>query len=243
MGQLQGKVAIITGAGRGQGLAAVELFIARGASVVATDIGPNAAEAIGALGCRAHFVHQDVVSEAGWREVVETALSKFGRIDILVNNAGIYQPAAFQDTDRTSLEKHIQVNQIGPFLGMRAVLGAMIDGGGGSIINISSAAAFKGLPGQIAYSTTKWALRGMTKSAASDLAPYAIRVNSVHPGLIDTPMLEAASKEQMDFYSSLIPMKRPGAAPEVAAAVLWLASDASSYVTGAEISVDGGAIL
>lgn len=243
MGQLDGKVAIITGAGRGQGLAGTELFIAEGAKVFATDIGVDAGQAIENLGSNALFMHQDVANEARWAEVVEAALSKFGKIDILVNNAGIYQPAALKDTDLSLLERHIQINQVGPFLGMRAVLDAMIRGGGGSIINISSVAAFKGLPGQIAYSTTKWALRGMTKCAANDLAPYGIRVNSVHPGLIDTPMLAAASDEQMEFYSSLIPMKRPGKASEVATAVLWLASDAASYVTGAELSVDGGAIL
>jgi 3alpha(or 20beta)-hydroxysteroid dehydrogenase len=243
MGQLEGKVAIITGAGRGQGLAEAKLFIKEGALVVATDVVPEAGEAIGRLGEKAAFFHHDVVSESAWAEVVAATLSRFGRIDILVNNAGIYQPASLQDTDRVALERHIQINQVGPFLGMRAVLDAMRDGGGGSIVNISSVAAFKGLPGQIAYSTTKWALRGMTKSAASDLAPFGIRVNSVHPGLIDTPMIADISQEKLSFFSSLIPLGRPGKAPEVATAVLWLASDASSYVTGAELAVDGGTSL
>lgn len=242
MGQLTGKVAIITGAGRGQGLAEAKLFVEQGACVVATDIIPEAAEAIGGLGENAVFLNHDVVSEAAWADVVSTALSRFGKIDILVNNAGIYQPAALQDTDRAALERHIQINQIGPFLGMRAVLDAMRIGGG-AIINISSVAGFKGLPGQIAYSTTKWALRGMTKSAASDLAPFGIRVNSVHPGLIDTPMMAGISQEKLEFFNSLIPLGRPGMASEVATAVLWLASDAASYVTGAELTVDGGTAL
>ena len=164
---------------------------------------------------------------------------------MLVNNAGIFDPAPLAETSLASWERHVAVNQRSAFLGMRAVIGPMTQAGGGSIVNTSSIVGTRGVPGMFAYGATKWALRGMTKAAALELAPVGIRVNSLHPGLIDTPMLgglPAGVKEQLE---AAIPLQAPGrpriGLPEdVATAALWLASDASRFVTGAELAVDGG---
>src|SRR6202007_2885136 len=159
------------------------------------------------------------------------------------NNAGIYQPRTLTETDTELFERHMRVNQLGCFLGMKAVVPLMAQSGGGSIVNISSVAGLRGSPGAIAYSATKWALRGMTKSAAVDLAPRRIRVNSVHPGPIDTDMIKIRGEEANRLRTEQVPMKRMGTAAEVAKLVLWLLSDESAYVTGAEISIDGGVSL
>jgi 3alpha(or 20beta)-hydroxysteroid dehydrogenase len=166
-----------------------------------------------------------------------------GGLHGLVNNAGIYQPRTLMETDTELFERHMRVNQLGCFLGMKVVVPLMEQSGGGSIVNISSAAGLRGSPGAIAYSATKWALRGMTKAAAIDLAPRRIRVNSVHPGPIDTEMLKVRTPEQNRERLQLVPMKRMGTAEEVASLVLFLLSDESGYVTGAEVAIDGGATL
>jgi len=160
-----------------------------------------------------------------------------------VNNAGIYQPATSMETDTVLFERHVRVNQLGCFLGMKAVVPLMERSGGGSIVNISSVAGLRGSPGAIAYSATKWALRAMTKAAAIDLAPRQIRVNSVHPGPIDTEMIRFRTPEQTRERLRQVPMRRMGSADEVAALVLFLLSDESAYVTGAEVAIDGGAVL
>ncbi len=239
MTSLQGKVAIITGAASGQGAAEAKLFVAEGAKVVITDVSDGGGAAA-QLGDNSHFVRQDVGDEAGWAEVVKQTLERFGRLDVLVNNAGVYKPASLLDTDTALWDLHYRVNQLGVFLGMRAAAEAMTKTGGGSIVNVSSNAGMNNLPGMFAYATSKWAVRGMTKLAASELAPLGIRVNSIHPGIIDTPMLGENTPERLKLFEDMIPMRRMGKPDEVARLVLFLASDASSYVTGAEVTVDGG---
>jgi len=239
MTSLQGKVAIITGAASGQGAAEARLFVAEGAQVVITDIGDGDAVAA-QLGDRSLFVRHDVSDEAGWADVVKQTLQRFDRLDVLVNNAGVYKPRSLVDTDTALWDLHYRVNQLGVFLGMRAVVEAMAGSGGGSIVNVSSGAGMKNVPGMFAYATSKWAVRGMTKLAASELAPLGIRVNSIHPGIIDTPMLGENTAERLKMFEDMIPMRRMGTPDEVAQLVLFLVSDASSYVTGAEVTVDGG---
>jgi len=241
MGRLQDKVAIITGAASGQGAAEARLFVAEGARVVMSDLNDIMGRELAAeLGGRALFMRQDASDPASWRDVVSGALDAFGGVDILINNAGVYRPKTFQETDRELLDLHYQVNVLAPFLGMQAVWPIMRDAGGGVIVNVASAAGLGGYPGLFAYSGSKWMLRGLSKCAAIDLAPSKIRVNSLLPGLIDTPMLAGQGQEVLDFMSTLPPMKRLGTAEEVALAALYLASDEAAYVTGAELAVCGG---
>jgi 3alpha(or 20beta)-hydroxysteroid dehydrogenase len=219
------------------------LFVAEGARVVIGDVlEPEGRQLTSELGDAALFVRQDVTQERDWVTAINEA-EKLGGLHGLVNNAGIYQPRTLMETDTELFERHMRVNQLGCFLGMKAVVPLMERSGGGSIVNISSVAGLRGSPGAIAYSATKWALRGMTKAAAIDLAPRRIRVNSVHPGPIDTEMLKVRTPEQNQQRLQLVPMKRMGTAEEVASLVLFLLSDESGYVTGAEVAVDGGATL
>lgn len=237
-GSLAGKVAIITGAARGQGAAEARLFAAEGARLVLTDI---AIDEVPGEGGGAVIMHHDVSQEDHWAAVIEAAMSRFGRIDVLVNNAGIYQPCTTQDTDRTMFERFFAINQLGTFLGMRAVIPAMIEGGGGSIVNIASTAGSRGVPGMFAYATSKWAVRGMSKCAALDLAKHDIRVNAILPGAIDTPMLAENPPEVIEWMRSAIPLGRLGTAEDVAGTAAFLATDAARYISGAEISVCGAA--
>ncbi len=237
---MQGKVAIITGAASGQGAAEARLFASQEAKVILTDISENGRAIAAELGDNGHFVGHDVTKEADWERVIEQALARFGRLDVLVNNAGVFKPASLRDTDIASWDLHYRVNQLSMFLGMHAACEPMAKAGGGSIINISSKAGMSKGPGMFAYGSSKWAVRGMSQLAAVDYAPLGIRVNAVYPGMIDTPMLAANSPEQLAIYKNMIPMKRMGRPDEVAQVVLFLASDLSSYVTGAEIAVDGG---
>lgn len=243
MDRLKGKIILISGGARGQGAAEARLFVAEGARVVIGDVLENEGRALAAqLDDAAVFVRHDVTSEADWVAAVQAA-EKLGGLHGLVNNAGIYQPRTLMDTDTELFERHMRINQFGCFLGMKAVAPAMERSGGGSIVNISSVAGLRGSPGAIAYSATKWALRGMTKAAAIDLAPRKIRVNSVHPGPIDTEMLKVRTPEQNQERLKLVPMRRMGTAEEVANLVLFLLSDESGYITGAEVAIDGGATL
>ncbi|MAM39028.1 MAG: hypothetical protein CL949_11145 [Erythrobacter sp.] len=238
---LAGKVAIITGASSGQGAAEAKMFVAQGAKVVLTDINPSGQALAETLGANALFVQHDVSDLTSWEQVTSAAVQAFGTIDVLVNNAGVHRPGTIEVTDLEMWDFHYRVNQLGCFLGMRAVLGIMKAAGKGSIINISSGAGQDNIPGYFAYATTKWAVCGMTKLASSELAPLGIRVNAVLPGIIDTPMLHGTNTaERIAFYDTIIPLGRRGTPDEIAAAVSFLASDAASYVTGAQLLVDGG---
>lgn len=240
MARFDGKVILVTGGARGQGAAEARLLVQQGAKVVIGDVlEKEGSELAKQLGSSAKFVRQDVTSEADWARAVQAAES-LGGLHGLVNNAAIYQPMLLLETDLELWNRHLLINQTGCFLGMKAVVGPMERSGGGSIVNISSGAGLRGSPQAFAYSTTKWALRGMTKAAAMDLARHKIRVNSIHPGPIETEMLKEWTGDQRVKRLKSVPMRRTGTAEEVAQAVLFLLSDESSYVTGAELAVDGG---
>jgi 3alpha(or 20beta)-hydroxysteroid dehydrogenase len=240
MGRLDGKVAIITGAARGQGEAEARLFVAEGARVVVADVLADEGAAVASsLGPAAVFAPLDVTSEDQWQAAVSLAEERFGPVNVLVNNAGVLLFQSIDKTDPADFERIMRVNVHGVFLGIRAVTPSMERAGGGSIVNISSTAGLTGRPFLGAYVASKWAVRGLTKTAAIDLGGKGIRVNSVHPGGIDTPMLAGTSPDA-PFYRRL-PVPRMGKADEAARAVLFLASDEASYTTGAELAVDGGA--
>lgn len=239
--RLAGKVAIITGGSRSMGAAQARLFVAEGAKVVIADILDAEGTALAdELGAAALFVHHDVTSESDWSELVRTAVEAFGPVQVLVNNAGVYRRAAIVDTPVELIDLHYRVNQLGPFLGMREVFPVMRDAGGGSIVNVSSISGMRALPGHGAYGTSKWAVRGLTKYAATEFGLSGVRVNSTHPGFIDTVMLDENSTEVNDSIPDVTPLGRKGTVDELAETTLWLASDASAYVTGAELTVDGG---
>lgn len=242
MGRLADKVALITGGAKGQGAVEAALFAREGATVVITDVLDAAGEAV-AKDTGATYLHQDVTDEARWSAVVETILDAHGRLDVLVNNAGIFHAGRLTDTDAAAYDRVIAVNQKGVFLGMKAAAGPMCEAGRGTIVNISSLAGMEGSPGAFAYGASKWAVRGMTKAAAQELGRYGVRVNSVHPGFIDTDMMHetpALTSGKFDKVKRMIPLGRAAEAEEVARLVLFLASDESSYCTGAEFIVDGG---
>jgi 3alpha(or 20beta)-hydroxysteroid dehydrogenase len=240
MNRLKDKIAIITGAASGQGAAEARLFATEGARVVLTDLNDRAGRSIASqIGAGALFVHHDVSDENSWKSVIDSTLDTFGKPTVLVNNAGIYKPRSFQETDVELLDLHYRVNVRGVFLGMRTVYPLMIEAGGGSIVNIGSGAGARGYPGLFAYAGSKWMVRGLTKCCAVDLAKSAVRVNAILPGLIDTPMLGENNPDYLRQLTQLVPMGRLGSADEVAEAALYLASDAASYVSGAEIAVCG----
>ena len=242
MTRLDGKVCIVTGAARGQGAAEAELFRAEGAEVVITDVLDDAGRAhaasIGAL-----FVRHDVRSEEEWAEVVRVTLERHGRVDVLVNNAGIFDRAKLLDTTVEQFRRMFEVNQLGVFLGMRSVAPAMIDQRAGSIVNISSIAGMVGSPGAVAYGASKYAVRGMTKSVAVELARHQIRVNSIHPGMIETDMITQVTSGDPGRHEKMernVPLGRAADPSEVALLALYLASDESRYCTGSEFVIDGG---
>lgn len=243
-GRLSGKVALISGAARGMGESEARLFAREGAQVVLGDIledqGRAAVENITQQGGSATFVPLDVTREQDWQRAVETAEQIYGRLDILVNNAGIVRMAPLDETSLEAWNEVIGVNQTGVFLGMKHAVPAMRRAGGGSIVNISSIAGLIGLPNIPAYQASKGAVRLLTKNAAVQYATDKIRVNSVHPGRIETPMTAPLAPERREMLLRLTPLGRDGTAEEVAYGVLYLASDESSYVTGTELVIDGG---
>lgn len=245
MGRLDGKVALISGASRGQGAAEARLFVAEGARVMLGDVLDDDGEMVAhGLGERAAYRHHDVTSEDDWRTIVDATRSQFGGVDVLVNNAGVFAVAGMTVTSLDEYMRIVTINQVGTFLGMKAVAETMIGQGSGSIVNISSVAGLVGGAGTIAYTASKFAVRGMTKVAAVELAPFGVRVNSVHPGLIDTPMLRdlfgPGDNAILDAARKMVPNGRPASAEDVARLVLYLASDDSTYSTGSEFVVDGG---
>jgi 3alpha(or 20beta)-hydroxysteroid dehydrogenase len=239
MGRLDDKVALITGGARGQGAAEAELFASEGASVYITDVldevGAATAEQ---LGGSVTFLHHDVTSEDDWSAVIAAVVEARGRIDVLVNNAGVFQIAGALDTSLDDWNRIIAINQTGVFLGIRDVGRTMREQGSGAIVNISSVAGLTGVGVAHAYAASKWAVRGMTKSAAQELTPHGVRVNSVHPGYIDTEMLRALGRDA-DQMGKRVPIGRTASADEVANLVLFLASDESSYCSGHEFVIDG----
>lgn len=240
MNRLNGKVALITGAAQGMGAAHARLFIEHGAKVVMTDVNEEKGQALAKeLGENAHFISHNVTNEADWLRVVEETEAKFGPIQVLVNNAGITMAKNMLDVTVEEYKRIVDINQVSVFIGMKAVAPSMIKAGGGSIVNISS---MNGLvAGAIGYTDTKFAVRGMTKAAAINLAPLGIRVNSVHPGVIATPMVvQEDTKAAVEEFAKHIPMKRVAQPEEVSNMVLFLASDESSYSTGSEFVIDGG---
>jgi 3alpha(or 20beta)-hydroxysteroid dehydrogenase len=237
-------VALVTGAARGMGAATARRLVEEGARVVCSDVLDEDGERLAKeLGDAAAYVHLDVTDEDQWTQAVAETRRRFGEVNALVNNAGIL---SFNRLERTSREEYlrtIEVNQVGVFLGMRAVVEDMRSAGGGAIVNLSSVEGLGGMPYLCAYTASKFAVRGMTKSAAIELARDGIRVNSVHPGGIDTPMVRAFTGEDDDLWgiAEQVPMRRAGLPEEVAAMVSFLLSDEASYSTGAEFAIDGGA--
>ncbi|MEW6465937.1 MAG: glucose 1-dehydrogenase [Pseudomonadota bacterium] len=246
MPRVKDKVILVTGAAMGMGRAHGELLAREGGKLILTDRDTAAGEAVAAgirqAGGEAEFMALDVRDEAQWRQTVEAIVARHGRIDVLVNNAGVFLAKSVLDTSTEEWDRVFDINVRGVFFGTRAVVPAMQKAGGGSIINISSIYGIIGAPMACAYQASKGAVRLLSKSCAVDLAPFNIRVNSVHPGVIETPMTREllAQPEFRDAALAMTLTRRPARPEEVSQAVLFLASDESSYVVGAELVVDGG---
>jgi 3alpha(or 20beta)-hydroxysteroid dehydrogenase len=250
MGRLDGKVAIITGGARGTGAATARRFTEEGASVVVCDIRDELGGAVAdEIGDAAKYLHLDVRDAEEWRVAVAGTIEQFGRVDVLVNNAAILDVGSIADMDPALLHDIIMVNQVGPYLGIQAVLAPMRDGGGGSIVNVASIDAIEGSNGVAAYTSSKWGMRGLTKAAAIELGMYSIRVNNVCPGggsaEMVRPFVEAAI-ERLEGRTERLPDRpqhpfhRHVELVDIANAIVWLAGDESSYVSGIDLTVDGG---
>lgn len=243
MGRLEGKVCIITGAAQGMGEATARLFAAQGAKVALGDVNVEKGEAVAKdIGGDTFFQKLDVSSDENWKHFSGAVRDKFGTIDVLVNNAGLVHFTPIEMLDPNDFNRILGVNTLGPILGTKHVTPIMKAAGKGSIINISSVDGLRGANGLTCYTASKWALRGITKCHAFELGTSGIRVNSVHPGGVNTPMGNAAGRpeEEVNQVFKRLPLGRIGRPDEIAQASLFLASDESSYVTGAEIAVDGG---
>jgi 3alpha(or 20beta)-hydroxysteroid dehydrogenase len=241
MGRLSGKVAIVTGGARGQGASHVRAMVREGAKVVLTDLLVEQGEALAAeLGTAAKFIRQDVSSPEDWERVIAETEAAFGPVNVLVNNAAITFLKPFEETTFEEYQKVILINQTSVFLGMKAVAPSMRRAGSGSIVNISSIVAGKGIVGNMAYTAAKAAIVGMGKVAALELVGDNIRVNTILPGMIRTPMVEEVPAERLAEFNAGIPMKRMATTAEVSNLAVYLASDESSYSTGSDFVVDGG---
>ena len=237
-GRLTGRTALISGAARGMGAAHARELVAEGARVVLGDVLDDAGAATAEeLGAAARFVHLDVTQPDQWRDAVALAVSEFGSLDILVNNAGIVNGGPLHKYELAAWNRIIEINLTGTFLGIQSVATTMVGQRRGSIINISSIEGFRGSAMSHGYVASKFGVRGLTKSAAQELARYNVRVNSIHPGMIRTPMIEGIAEDLLP-----IPLGRPGEPVEVSKFVCFLAGDDSSYATGTEFVVDGGLI-
>ena len=243
-GRLKGKVALVSGAASGQGEAEAKLFAAEGARVVVSDVNHREGERVTAeIGDAALYLPLDVTDPLQWAVACDATLDAFGALHILINNAGIGTLAAFDEIPFEEHQRLLDINLNGVFHGMRAVRQAMIDAGGGSIVNISSIDGLVGVQGMASYGASKFAVTGLTRSTAIELGPLGIRVNSIHPGVINSPMVEDAPPEVQERLDRLMqhqPIPRMGTPEEVAYLALYLASDESSYCTGGQFVVDGG---
>lgn len=242
---LSDRIVLISGAGRegGQGAAEAELLLSYGATVIIGDINDDEGEALAArLGERCRFVHLDVCEPDDWQGAMAQA-ERLGGLNALVNNAGVYVPGHLADTTPDQFMLHMRVNQLGPFLGMQHAVPLLERSCKGSIVNVSSSSGLKGSARSIAYCGTKWALRGMTKAAALDLGAKGIRVNSIHPGPVETRMIMGWDEATRAARAASVPLGRNGKATEIADLVAFLVSDQSSFITGAEIAIDGGISL
>ena len=245
MAKLDGKVALITGGANGQGAAESRLFVEEGARVVVADVDDERGKVLAdELGEAAIYVHHDVTSEEDWESVIRATDEAFGRLDVLLNNAGILKFSPLAATSLGDYMSVVEVNQVGVFLGMRSVIAPMTRGGGGSIVNVSSVEGLFGGPFLVAYTASKFAVRGMSKVAAVELGQFGIRVNSIHPGAIDTPMLDIPGVDRAGMnkaFGKAIPLGRMGTPEDIAGLCLFLASDDSTYISGGEFLIDGGA--
>lgn len=246
MGKLDGKVAIITGGSRGMGRATAEVFIQEGAKVVIADVlDAEGAELALTLGGNASYRHLDVSDAQAWEDLAKSTMDKHGRIDILVNNAAIYFYATIEETKNEEFRRLLDINLVGPYLGMKAVIPFMKKNRAGSIINVSSTDGLRGSCGMGSYNASKWGVRGLSKCIAMEVGPFGIRVNSLHPGTVDTPMLNVEGKTRDALNAEFgqrfpgVALSRVGDPSEIARASLFLASDDASYVSGAELAVDG----
>jgi 3alpha(or 20beta)-hydroxysteroid dehydrogenase len=241
MRRLDGRVVLITGAARGQGEAEARLFADEGAKVVLGDVlDPEGKAVAESLGAAAVYQHHDVADPASWHDFTAAALRSFGRIDALVNNAGIMIYKPLEQLTLDEYRRVIDVNQVGCFLGIQAVVPAMRQAGGGAIVNVSSSAGLRGFANGIAYVSSKFALRGLTRTAAIELGPLGIRVNSLHPGGVDTALGWGYPGIDLEQLYRSTPLGRIGQPQEMAHVALFLISDESSYCTGAEFVADGG---
>jgi 3alpha(or 20beta)-hydroxysteroid dehydrogenase len=242
VGRLQDKIAIVTGASRGQGEATARLFAAEGARVVVADVSDAGAAVAKDLGDAGMFVRLDVSKQADWQTLIDAVKQRWGGVDVLVNNAGVVHPAAMLELTQADFERVLGINLIGAWLGIKAVAPLMIERGAGSIVNIASTSGLTGLNGLTAYTCSKWAMRGLNKTAAMELGFKGIRVNAVFPGGINTPMGNITNEPVAELAKYYVgqPIQRIGEPEEVAKASLFLASSDASYICGAELAVDGG---
>ena len=235
---LTGRTALVTGAAQGLGAETAKLLLERGANVAVADIS-QLGNGDGMAGDRSMSIDLDVTKEDQWESAIRTVIERFGGLDILVNNAGVFAPGPIEEAQPSDLERMFQVNQLGTFLGMKVALSALRNSKHAVIINMSSCVALKGTVHQAGYAATKWAVRGLTRCAALEFAPMGIRVNAVLPGPSETSMMETWTPEQSEAIRGMIPAGRFGKPVETAQAVAFLASSAASYISGAELSVDG----